>query len=95
MGNFQLEHNLEKLMMNTGTKWQIILWLGKKLPFHFNISTLCFAQDMRKMELTVHTHMLSLLPQSPRDKDPMALPSLPLHHKKGLSTRSDVSSEFH
>ena len=47
--------------------------------------TLSLAQDMKKMELTVHTYMWSLLLQAPRDRDAMALPPLPLHqpNKKG------------
>ena len=71
--------------MSTGTKmWIILGWARNHLSLQHKCS-LSLAQDMRKIELTVYTHMLSLLLQTPRDRDAMALPPLPLHQpsKKG------------
>ena len=50
-------------------------------------NNLSLAQDVGKTKLILHTYMLSLLLQAPRDRDAMALPLLPLHQpsKKGGS----------
>ena len=86
MGNIQLEHNLEK-----NEHWNQMMnysGIGRETTFLLQHKySLCLTQDMRKMELTVHTYMLSLLLQTPRDRDAMTLPPLPLHQpsKKGGS----------
>ena len=83
--NSQLEYNLEKNehWAKWDMKWWIYYSLIEQTILHFNTNTLSYS--MREMELTLHTYMLSLLLQTHRNRDAMALPPLSLHQpsKKG------------